>query len=78
MLNIHNSGVDMSYSQLCIVGDSDLAGIYEYLTLSGGAYCKNDSFVTVISGKPGIRNGLLLYALSCDIFFSLQFTSTFN
>ena len=41
----------MSYSQLCIVRDSDLAGIYEYLTSSRGSYCKNESVVIVISSN---------------------------
>ena len=48
-----NSRVDMScqFTTLCIVGDSDLAGIYEYLTSSRGPCCKNESIVIVISGN---------------------------
>ena len=52
MLNIHKflSGYEL-FTTLCIVGDSDIAGIYEYLTSSRGSYCKNESIVIVISGN---------------------------
>ena len=52
MLNIHKfqSGYEL-FTTLCIVGDPNLAGIYEYLTSSRGSYCKNESIVTVISGN---------------------------
>ena len=51
----------MSYSQLCIVGDSDIAGIYEYLTSSRGSYCKNEFIVMVISGNWEYVTGLLQF-----------------
>ena len=52
MLNIHESqsGYEL-FTILCIVGDSDIAGIYEYLTSSRGSYFKNESIVIVISGN---------------------------
>ena len=52
MLNIHKfqGGYEL-FTTLCIVGDSDLAGIYEYLTSNRGSYCKNESIIIVISGK---------------------------
>ena len=52
MLNIHKfqSGYEL-FTTLCIVGDSDLAGIYEYLTSSRGSYRRNESTVIVISGN---------------------------
>ena len=52
MLNIHKfqSGYEL-FTTLCIVGDSNLAGIYEYLTSSRGLCCKKESIVIVISGN---------------------------
>ena len=52
MLSINKlqSGYEL-FTTLCIVRDSDLAGIYEYLTSSRGSYCKNESSVIVISGN---------------------------
>ena len=60
MLNIHKiqSGYEL-FTALCIVGDSDLAGIYEYLTSSRGSCCKNESIVIVISGNWEYESGLL-------------------
>ena len=59
MLNIHKfqSGYEL-FTTLCIVWDSDLAGIYEYLTSSRGSYCKNESIVIVISGNWEYETGL--------------------
>ena len=68
MLNIHNSNVHMSYSQLCIVGDSDLAGIYEYLTSSQGKHCKIESKVIVISGYWEYETRLLYICLQMASF----------
>ena len=52
MLNIHQlqSGYEL-FTTLCIVGDSDLAGIYVHSTPSRGSYGKNESIVIVISGN---------------------------
>ena len=60
MLNIHRlqSGYEL-FTTLCIVGDSDLTVIYEYLTSSQGSYCKNESIVIVISGNWEYKTGLL-------------------
>ena len=60
MLNIHKfqSGYEL-FTTLCIVGDSALAGIYEYLTSSRGSCCKNVSIVIVISGNLEYQTGLL-------------------
>ena len=59
MLNIHKfqSGYEL-FTARCIVGDSDLAGIYEYLTSSRGSYCKIESIVIVISGSCEYETGL--------------------
>ena len=52
MLNIHKSQSEYElFTALCIVGNSDLAGIYEYLTSSRGSCCKNESIIIVISGN---------------------------
>ena len=51
-------GYDL-FTTLCIVGDSALAGIYEYLTSSRGSYCKNQSIVIVINGNWEYETGLL-------------------
>ena len=61
MLKIHKSqsGYEL-FTTLCIVGDSDLAGIYEYLTSSRGSYCKNESIVIVVSGNWEYGTGLFL------------------
>ena len=61
MLKIHKSqsGYEL-FTTLCIVGDSDLASIYEYLTSSRGSYCKNESIVIVISGNWEYGTGLFL------------------
>ena len=60
MLNIHKSQRAYElFTNLCIVGDSDLAGIYEYLTASRGKHCKNESIVIVISGYWEYETGLL-------------------
>ena len=61
MLNIPHkfqSGYEL-FATLCIVGDSDLASIYEYLTSIRGSYCKNESIVIVISGNWEYETGLL-------------------
>ena len=60
MLNIHRfqSGYEL-FTTLCIVGDSDLADIYEYLTWSRGSHCKNESIVIVSSGNWEHETGLL-------------------
>ena len=52
MLNIHKfqSGYEL-FTNLSIVGDSNLAGIYEYLTSSRCSYSKNESIVIVSSGN---------------------------
>ena len=52
MLNIHKfqSGYEL-FTTLCIVEDSDLADICEYLTSSRGSCCKSESIVIVISGN---------------------------
>ena len=62
MLNIHKfqSGYEL-FTTLCIVGDSDLAGVYEYLTSSRGSYCKNESIVVVISGNWEYETGLFAH-----------------
>ena len=59
MLNINKfrSGYEL-FTILCIVGDSDLAAIYEYLTASRGSYCKNESLVIVTSGNWEYETGL--------------------
>ena len=59
MLNIpeFRSGYEL-FTTLCVVGDSDLVGIYEYLTLSRGSCCKNESIVIVISGNWEYETGL--------------------
>ena len=59
MLNIYKfqSGYDL-FTTLCIVGDSNLAGICEYLTSSRGLCCKNESIVIVISGNWEYETGL--------------------
>ena len=64
MLNIHKlqSGYEL-FTTLCIVGDSDLAGIYEYLTSSRGSCCIKESTVIVISGKWEYETGLLIQNL---------------
>ena len=60
MLNIHKfqSGYEL-FTTLCIVEDSGLAGIYEYLTSSRGSYCKNETIVIVISCSWEYETGLL-------------------
>ena len=59
MLNIHKfqSGYEL-FTTLCIVGDSNLAVIYEYLTSSRSSYCKNESIVIVISGNWEYETGI--------------------
>ena len=60
MLNIHKFHCAYElFTTLCIVGDSDLAGIYEYLTSSRGYHCKNESIVIVISGYWEYETGQL-------------------
>ena len=41
---------------LCTVGDSDLAGIYEYLTSSRGSYCKKRVYSHYNQRQLGIGN----------------------
>ena len=59
MLNIHKfqSGYEL-FTTLCIAGDSDLAGIYDYLTSSRGSCCINESIVIVIGGNWAYETGL--------------------
>ena len=61
MLNIHKfqCGYEL-FTALYIVGDSDLAGMCEYLTSSRGSYCKNESKVIAISANLKYKAGLLL------------------
>ena len=60
MLNIHQfQCVHELFTTMCIVKDSDLAGIYKYLTSCRGSYCKNESIVIVISGNWEYETGLL-------------------
>ena len=61
MLNIHKfqSGYEL-FTTLCIVEDSDLDGIYDYLTSSRGSFCKNKC---IISGNCEYETGLLDDAL---------------
>ena len=72
MLNIHKfqSGYEL-FTTLCIVEDSDLADICEYLTSSRGSCCKSESIVIVISGT-GITKlfyyQLLLIIVAIDSF----------
>ena len=57
-INKFQSGYEL-FTTLRIVGDSDLASIYEYLLLSWGSYCKNESIVIVVSGNWEYETGLL-------------------
>ena len=65
MLNIHKfqCGYEL-FTTLCIVGDSDIAGIYEYLTLSRGSYCKTESIVNVLNGNWEYETGLFSVVIS--------------
>ena len=58
-LNIHKfqSGYEL-FATLCILGDSNLAGIYEYLTSRRGSCCKNEPIVILISGNWEYETGL--------------------
>ena len=60
MLNIHKfqSGYEL-FTTLCIVEDSDLDGIYDYLTSTRGSFCKSECIVIVISGNCEYETGLL-------------------
>ena len=57
MLNIHKFQSGYELSTLCIFVDSDIVGIYEYLTSSRGSYCKNESIVIVYSGNWEYETG---------------------
>ena len=59
MLNIHKfqNGYEL-FTTSCIVGNSDLAGIYKYLTSSRGSYSKNEPIIIVISGNWEYETGL--------------------
>ena len=72
MLNIHKfqSGYEL-FTTLCIVGDSSLAGIYEYSTSRRGSCCKNESIVIVISGNWEYETGLLLFKFKSLEFFKI-------
>ena len=66
MLNIHKFQSEYElFTTLCIVGDSDLAGIYDYLTSSRGSCCKFESIVIVISGNWEYETGFGRASLWC-------------
>ena len=60
MLIIHKlqSGYEL-FTTLCVVGDSDLVCIYEYLTTRRGSHFKNESIFIAISGNWEYETGLL-------------------
>ena len=69
MLNIHQlqSGYEL-FTTLCIVGDSDLAGIYVHSTPSRGSYCKKRVYSHCNQRQLGIGK----WSIQCSLNFALD------
>ena len=68
MLNIRKYRRGLNFQQYTELWIAHIrSGIYEYLTLSRGSHCKNESLVIAISGNWEHETGLLRLTLTLTL-----------